>query len=143
MIIVDTNVVSELMKSKDQRDARVVTWLDGQTLSAVYTTVTTVAEIMAGLAIMPDGRRRTELLRSAQTIFDTAINGRILPFDHAAALVFSDIQAERRAAGRPIADMDALILSIARVHGATLATRNIRDFADSGVDLVDPWTDAS
>ena len=142
MIILDTNVISDLMKPDGLCDPRVASLLDEQVAASIYTTAITVAEVFAGLAIMPGGKRRNRSHATARRIFEHSMNGRILAFDKDAALVFADVLAERRAAGRPIADMDALILSITRTHGAALAKRNVRDFAESGVMLVNPRTDA-
>lgn len=97
------------------------------------------AEILYGLSLLPVGRRRTALVKAAQDVFDR-LSGRILSFDSAAAATFAEIASTRRRIGRPIGEADAQIAAIARVHKAAVATRDVRDFADCGIDVVSPWT---
>ena len=138
MIVLDTNIVSEMMRPAPE--ALVVAWLTSQAASGLFTTALTQAEVLYGLTLLPEGRRREELFAAARPIFDEDLSGRILPFDSHAALIYPDIVAGRRQAGRPISQVDAQIASIARSRGARLATRNVRDFEDCGLVLVDPWT---
>ena len=137
MIIIDTNVLSELMKPNP--DATVVGWVGARAREDLFTTSITMAEIMYGLEAMPAGKKRETRLRIATTMFDVAFAQRIMAFDADAALEFAAIVASRRRAGRPIQMPDAQIAAIARANRMAVATRNVRDFADCGVDLIDPW----
>lgn len=137
MIVLDTNVVSELMK-RDPYPA-VFAWASSHPSVDVFTTTITMAEVLYGIERLPHGKRRNELLREAESIFAEDFAGRILAFDESAARMFAVIAARRRAQGRPIHEPDAQIAAIARVHGATLATRNMGDFEGCGVRLVNPW----
>lgn len=137
MIVLDTNVLSELMKP--EASEAVVAWTSAQERASVFTTVITLAEIMYGIEIMPPGRRREARLQLATEIFQDDLADRVLPFDPAAALAFATIVAARRRAGTPIQPLDGQIAAIARANGMAVATRNVRDFADCGVDLINPW----
>jgi predicted nucleic acid-binding protein len=108
-------------------------------LTALFTTTITEAELLYGIASLPTGRRRRLLEAFVIQTLEEDFGGRILPFDSAAAREFAPIAAIRLRAGRPISDADARIAAIARSRGAALATRNISDFADCGIALVDPW----
>ena len=139
MIVVDTNVISELVG----RNAAlaVVAWMDLNPADSLYTTAITEAELLFGLAVMPAGRRKSELERATQTMLSRLFEGRVLPFDRAAAAAYAELAAERRRVGRNFRGADLQIASIARARSAdAIATRNIRDFAGCGVPLVDPWT---
>jgi hypothetical protein len=133
MIVLDTNVLSEEMKPAPA--PAVHYWLSRQSPLELFTTAVTEAEIMYGIAIKP--QRKRELETAAQSIL-ALFSGRILPFDSQAAREFAQIAAERRRLGRPIEDFDAQIAAIARARGRTLATRDVGDFADTGVTLIDP-----
>lgn len=137
MIVLDTNVLLELMKPEASR--AVLTWVGGQARDDMYTSAITLGEIMFGLEIMPHGRKRDVRLQLADEIFGIDFAGRILPFDVTAARAFAVIAATRRRAGRPIEMPDAQIAAIARAHRMAVATRNVADFADCGVDLINPW----
>ncbi|MBN9020886.1 MAG: type II toxin-antitoxin system VapC family toxin [Rhizobiales bacterium] len=137
MIVLDTNVLLELMKPEASR--AVLTWVGGQARDDLYTSAITLGEIMFGLEIMPHGRKRDVRLQLADEIFGIDFAGRILPFDVTAARAFAVIAATRRRAGRPIEMPDAQIAAIARAHRMAVATRNVADFADCGVDLINPW----
>ena len=137
MIILDTNVVSELLRPAP--DPRVVAWLAAEDGAAVHLTAVSEAELRLGIAILPDGRRREALAEAVEGILIEEFRGRILPFDSAAATAYAAIVAVRHAAGRPISQFDAQIAAIAQVHGAGLATRNLRDFEGCDVDVIDPW----
>jgi len=137
MIILDTNVISELMRPKP--DAAVLAWLGEQPIAGVFTTTLTQAEIFYGLALLPEGRRRDDLTAAARPIFEIDLVGRVLPFDTDAADAYPAIAAGRRHSGHPISQIDAQIAAIARSRGARLATRNVADFADCGITVVDPW----
>lgn len=137
MIVLDTNVLSELMRSRPE--PMVASWLGAQPTMSLFITAVTEAEILYGLALLPQGRRRDDLLAAARSLFDEEFAGRILPFDSDAAAAYSVIAADRRPAGRPISQFDAQIAAIVRSRGGTLATRNTADFIDCGIELIDPW----
>ena len=137
MIVLDTNVVSELMRPRPS--AEVVRWLAAQSAIALHTTSVTEAEIFLGIESLPAGKRRAGMLESAQQMFEVEFGRRILPFDSRAAKEYARIAAERRRAGRPISQFDAQIASIAAGARAALATRNVTDFEGCGVRLVNPW----
>jgi predicted nucleic acid-binding protein len=137
MIVLDTNVLSELMRPKP--DDGVIVWIKGHSASRLFTTSVTQAEIFHGILLLAPGRRRTALQEAAEAMFAEDLGGRVLPFGSDAALPYARIAAARRRAGRPISHFDAQIAAISVVHGAVLATRNVLDFEGCGVDLVDPW----
>lgn len=137
MIILDTNVLSELMRAKPV--SSVVEWLDDQPARNVYLTSITRAEILFGIELLPKGKRREAIARVAEAMFEQDFDGRILPFGSHAAAAYASIAAERQRAGRPVATFDAQIAAIARVSGAVLATRNVRDFDGYGVDVMNPF----
>ena len=137
MIVLDTNVVSELMRARP--DIGVLDWMDGQPAAGLFTTTLTQAEIFYGLALLPDGRRRDALIAAARPIFEIDLAGRILSFDGHAAMAYPVIAVRRRSAGQPISQVDGQIAAIVASRGARLATRNGRDFVDCGIVVVDPW----
>jgi len=139
VIVLDTNVISELMRAEP--DAGMLAWIARQAMAGLFTTTLTQAEIYYGLALLPEGRRRETLLAAVQPMFDVDLAGRILPFDTDAALAYPAIAAGRRWSGQPISQIDAQIAAIVRSRGARLATRNIRDFEHCGIAMVDPWTE--
>ncbi len=139
MTILDTNVISEAMLSSP--DPKVLEWLSAQPREQLFTTTVSLAEILFGLELLPPGKRRRDLLATAETMFAKLFPGRLLAFDDSAARSFPIIAAGRRMRGRPIATFDAEIAAIARVHDATLATRNTADFEGCGIRLVNPWVD--
>lgn len=136
MIVVDTNVTSELMKPAPS--SAVSAWVQARSASDLYTTSITLAEIHYGIERLPEGRRK-ELLRTiAEEVF-SAFAENILPFDTSAAIEYARIVSDRDRAGAPIDGFDAQIASICRTHDAALATRNVKDFEGTGIDVVDPW----
>ncbi|KAF1687312.1 VapC toxin family PIN domain ribonuclease [Pseudoxanthomonas broegbernensis] len=137
MIVLDTNILSELIRAIPE--PRVVAWLEAQTMDVLFTTAVSRGEMLYGVCILPAGRHRDALLHEVEAIFSTDMAGRVLPYDSAAAEVHATLAAMRRAQGRPISQSDAMIASIARSRGAMLATRNVRDFEDCGVTVIDPW----
>jgi predicted nucleic acid-binding protein len=137
MIVLDTNVLSELMRPRPS--AAVVRWIEQQLATEIYTTVITKAEILYGIELTPKGKRRESLLAVAEAMFAEELAGRVLGFDEDAARVFAQIAACRRGLGKPISQADAQIAAIARVHGGALATRNVADFEECGLRLIDPW----
>lgn len=138
MIVLDTNVVSELMKPAP--DARVIRRLAAWPIGRVCTTAVTEAEILVGVARLPEGKRKESLRTQADGVFAEDFADRVLSFDSAAARLFAAIVGRRLRAGRPIAQLDAQIAAIALAHDAAVATRNVADFAECGVAVIDPWT---
>jgi len=140
MILLDTNVLSELMRPSPER--RVVKWLDARCDSDLWISAVTVAEIRLGLSLLPDGARKTLLLELAKQMFDEDFSERCLPFDCEAALQYGFIVSERTRQGHPISVEDAQIAAIALTSRLVLATRNVKDFTGiKGLRVVDPWTD--
>ena len=117
----------------------VFAWVSSHPPADLFTTTITMAEVLYGMERLPNGKRRDQLLREAESIFVKDFAGRILTFDESAARMFAVIATRRRAQGRPIHELDAQIAAIVRVHGATLATRNTADFEGCGVRVVNPW----
>lgn len=138
MIVLDTNVVSELMRVDPA--AQVASWVRRQRRGSLTTTVVTVGEIRYGLARLPDGRR-TVALREAADEMLASFADRLLPYDPSAADMYGLICAARERLGHPIGALDAQIAAICRSRGAGLATRNTKDFRDTGLEIVDPWKD--
>lgn len=137
MIVLDTNVLSELMRPAPA--GAVLRWISTQATASLYTTSITQAEIVHGLALLPRGKRRRALQDAATATFDQDFAGRILGFGADAAAPYAQIAADRQAQGRPISQFDAQIAAIVLSAGATLATRNGSDFVGCGIKLVDPW----
>ena len=140
MVLLDTNVVSELMR--DTPSAEVLSWMDERPTRELFLTAVTEAEIRTGIAILPSGERQRSLADAAERALGVLFAGRILPFDSGAARAYADIAATSRAAGRPISQSDCQIAAIARSSGMAVATRNVRDFAVTGIEVIDPWSDA-
>lgn len=140
MIVLDTNVLSELMRSEPA--AAVFAWVAAQPRATFCTTSVSKAEILYGIAALPEGRRRQTLAAAAEAMFAEDFAGRVLPFDEAAAAQYAEIVAARRRGGRPIEAFDAQIAATARVAGARIATRDVGEFADCGLTLVNPWETA-
>ena len=138
MIILDTNVLSALMRRVPE--AVVVAWLDRQPAQSVWITSVTLFEARLGLALLPQGKRRRSLETSFARLVEDDLENRILDFDPVAATSAADLAAERQRKGRPVDVRDTLIAGIALARRATLATRNVRHFADLKVPVVDPWT---
>ena len=137
MIIIDTNVVSELMRSNP--DPAVLAWFAGHAADALFLTAISEAELRTGAAILPAGQRRDRLVGAIDAMIDQDFAGRILPFDSPAARKYAEIAAARRAAGKPIMDADCQIAAIVRACGAAIATRNAKDFEGCGIDIINPW----
>ena len=136
MYVFDTNVVSEMMKASVASSVRA--WVSAVPRDKLFTTAITSAEIFAGIARLPAGRRRDGLQSSAETVFRQSFAGRVLPFDEARA--FASVTAGRRAVGRPIDEFDGQIAAISLVARFALVTRNVSDFEQCGLVVVDPWT---
>lgn len=138
MIVVDTNVISELMRSVPS--PVVVDWVRRQRQSELCTTAVTVAEIRYGLERLPSGRRKNDLLEAVGEIF-RSFGDYVFPFDTAAAGHYARIVTYRNSAARPIDGFDGQIAAICRARGADLATRNVKDFQGTGIKIIDPWQD--
>lgn len=137
MIVLDTNVISEIFRPHP--NPRVAAWLESLAGEVAITAVT-LAELLAGVRRLPDGQRRTALAARIEAALEPYRDGQsILSFDGAAAEQYADVLLARENAGLPISTADAQIAAICRTHHATCATRNLKDFADTGVELVDPW----
>ena len=137
MIVLDTNVISELMRVTPAHP--VLAWMALQQPDDLFTSSINVAEILYGIELLPKGKRRDGLLHEAHTTFARTFAGRILSFDERAARAFSVLVAGRRLRGRPIQIADGQIVAIAKANDATLATRNVGDLEGCGVKLVNPW----
>lgn len=137
MIILDTNVVSALMR--EDPDPIATDWLDHQPSFSIWTTSITIHEISVGLALLPVGRRQMALRKSFDAALQEDLQNRVLDFDSAAALAASAITARRQRSGSIIDIRDTQIAGIATARRATLATRNARHFADLEIPVVDPW----
>ncbi|MDR2637327.1 MAG: type II toxin-antitoxin system VapC family toxin [Zoogloeaceae bacterium] len=137
MIVLDTCLLSEVLRPAPA--VKVLTWLETQPRTALFTTAITRGELLYGVRLLPEGQRKAALLEAVQAIFSADLAGRVLGFDDAAADVYAEIAASRKVAGRPISQFDAMIAAIARSRGARLATRNVRDFAGCGIEIIDPW----
>jgi toxin FitB len=137
MIILDTNVISELIRATS--DPGVLAWVNSRPSTQVATTAITAAELYYGVARLPAGQRRQQLAVAVSGLLNDALRGRIVPFDERAARRYADVITERENVGRPIEVPDAQIAAICRELGAVLATRNTKDFEETGVELVDPW----
>ena len=138
MIILDTNVVSEPLKPTP--DATVVRWLNAQAPHTLYLTSVSLAELLSGIATLPNGRRRDALKLALHAQMLPLFEGRVLPFDTVAAQALADVNARATAAGNPISFADCAIAAMASAHGFMVATRNTRDFRDSGIEIINPWT---
>jgi len=137
MIVLDTNVVSEMMKTAPS--PAVTAWIEAQPQTDTYVTAVTRAEIFYGIELLPSGKRRDAIADAAERLFEQRIATPILPFDSDAARIFGKLAATQRRLGRPMDFMDAQIAAIALSRRAAIATRDIADFANCGVRVVNPW----
>ena len=140
MIILDTNVLGALMRSVP--DAAVVSWLDRQPAESIWITSITLFEARFGLALLPSGRRRQRLESEFDRLLREDLENRVLDFDSAAAAEAAALAAARQKGGRPVDMRDTQIAGIVLARHATLATRNVRHFADLEISIVDPWISA-
>lgn len=138
MFVLDTNVVSELMRERPNPD--VLRWMDDQFTDNLFVTSITEAEVRTGIAILPEGERQRGLAAAAERLFGVFFEERILPFDSDAAKAYAMLAAERRATGRPISQSDCQIAAIAYSRGASVATRDVNDFKGSGAEVINPWS---
>ncbi len=137
MIVLDTNVLSELLRATP--DQRVLDWIDRQPVSHIYTTVISRAEMTLGILAMVESSKKNKLTQAAQFLLETNLAGRQLPFDEAAADEFAKLSVDLKRVGRPMGTFDGMIAAIVRSRGARLVTRNAKDFMHSGCELIDPW----
>ena len=137
MIVIDTDVVSELMRPAPA--PAVLDWFAVQAGTDLFLSAVSEAELRAGAAYLPPGRRREALVAAIDAMVAEDFAGRLLPFDGPAAKSYALIAAARRTAGQPIAEADCQIAAIARAHGAAVATRNVADFLGCGITVIDPW----
>lgn len=138
MFILDTNILSELMEPKGA--VQVLEWVDTVPRKDLFTTALNQGEILYGIAIMPEGRKRTQFIAAADAMFSHDFRGRILSFDERAAGHFADITARRKRLGRRVGVLDSQIAAIARAHEMTIVTRNARHFQNCDVPIVNPWS---
>jgi predicted nucleic acid-binding protein len=137
MILLDTNVISEVMKTRPE--PQVMAWIDSKDPDELATCTIVLAELLSGLDLMPVGSRQRRLREKAEYMFSALFANRVFDFDVSAARMFGTVLGIRTSMGRPIDDMDALIGATALSNGATLATRNISDFEHCGIPLINPW----
>lgn len=137
MIILDTNVVSEL--SAPVPSPNVIAWIASQPATDLYITSVIEAEILAGSERMPQGRRRSQVAAANARVINEVLGGRVLPFDRNAARHYAQIRAHRERIGHPIGRMDCMIAAIAQAHQAAVATRDTGGFAHCGIPLINPW----
>lgn len=139
MLILDTNIISEMMRPVPNE--RAAAWIDAQPLDQMALTAVTVAELLYGLDRLPDGRRKVDLSGRLDAVLRRGFGGRVLPFDHAAAQAYAHLKGDRDRAGRPLVGYDAMIVAIAQTHRAGIVTRNVDDFEGCGVTIINPWVD--
>jgi predicted nucleic acid-binding protein len=137
VIILDTNVVSEPMKPDGDR--AVQAWLDEQIAETLYLTSVSLSELLLGVDLLPDGKRKVGLAAALQELLATLFGTRVLPFDQQAATIYATLVSRARAAGRAISMADGQIAAIASVHGFTVATRDTAPFVAAGLPVVNPW----
>jgi predicted nucleic acid-binding protein len=137
MLILDTNILSAMMSARPV--PQVAAWVAGQKIDLLFTASVCQAEILSGLAIMPQSRRREALEVAARAMFTEDFEGRVLPFDMPAAVAYAEIFAARRLAGRPTATLDLMVAAVARSHSASVVTRDGSGFAGCGLTVINPW----
>lgn len=137
MIVLDTNVISEVFRPAP--NPTVLRWVETQDGHELFTTAISEAEIFREIEFMPAGRRRANLMAATEAYFREDLAGKILSFDSVAARHFAEIAAIRKRKGLPLKEFDLQIAAVVRTFGASLATRNTKDFELSGIELIDPW----
>jgi predicted nucleic acid-binding protein len=137
VIVLDSNVISELMRLCPE--PRILAWVDGLDPNAVVIAAMNKAEILHGLSRLPDGRRKQELHQGWDGLMAEMFTGRVLPFTSEAAHWYAELLRRRERMGRPMATADAVIAATAPAHGAALATRDVADYSDIGLELINPW----
>ena len=139
MIVLDTNIISSLMRTEPE--TRIISWLDQQTEPSVWVTAVSIFELRYGIEILPESSRRRQLEREFTRVIGTDLENRILPLDDNAAAAAASIAAQRKQSGRPVEIRDTLIAGIVVSRRADFATRNVRDFQDLDIRVIDPWGD--
>lgn len=139
MLVLDTNILSAMMSAEPVR--KVADWLLDQPSEDLFTAAVCQAEILSGIAILPNGRRRAVLEEAARAMFADDFHGRVLPFDTEAAAAYAEVFADRRKVGRPAGTVDLMLAAIARVREASVVTRNVADFEGVGLTIINPWGD--
>ncbi len=139
MILLDTCVVSEPLKPRP--DTRVLNWLDDQAAESLYLSTVSLAELLAGVAALPAGRRRSSLSEELSHVIDRLFEGRVLAFDRDAAVEFPLIVTAARKRGFTISFADAQIAAVAATHGFSIATRDTGPFIATGLSVTDPWNE--
>lgn len=137
MILIDTNIISELMKPAP--DTNVIQWIDRQDIAKLFVSTITIAEISYGLNVLPEGNRRLNLEHAFNKAILEAFDNRILAFDESAAHNYGKIMSYRKKLGQPLGIPDGQIAAIASTQKAALATRNVRDFINCGLKLINPF----
>jgi toxin FitB len=137
MILIDTNVISEAMRL--QPNQAVIAWLNAQAWDSLFLCTPVLAELHHGIGRLANGQRKDFLTRALDRIENELYNGRILSFDQLAAASYGRLAVKREQQGRRLGQMDALIAAIALTHGAILATRDASDFADLGIEVINPF----
>lgn len=137
MIIIDTNVISEMMKPSPL--TAVLDWFNEQEAVSLYLTTITIGEIGYGIRALPDGKRRRSLTEGFEALLKAAFEFRILDFDEAAARRYGDVMGDRKKIGRPLASLDGQIIAIAQANGCAVVTRNVRDFEGCGLTMINPF----
>lgn len=137
MIVLDTNVVSEAIKPG--RDETVIGWLDNQSAETLYLTATSLSELLLGVAIMPEGKRKNNISAGLDALLAKLFGSRVLPYDREAAIAYSVLVGTTRRAGKAVSMPDGQIGAIARVHGFAVATRDTAPFLALGINVIDPW----
>jgi len=137
MIILDTNVLSECWRKSP--NIQVLTWLAAQPQASLFTTTVVESEILYGVQLLADGARKDALSLAVKAVFNDNLTGRVLTYDRDAARSYAEIASNRKKMGKPISQFDAMIAAVAHSRGATLATRNVKDFEGCAIQLVDPW----
>jgi predicted nucleic acid-binding protein len=139
MFLVDTNILSAIVSPN--LPPPINAWMAGTPQRFIYTATICQAEMLGGIAVLPDGRRRRQLAIAARTMFDDYFASRIWPFDVDAAEAYAEIFAARRRGGRHVEPPDLMIAAIALARGASVVTRNVSDFDGCGVTVIDPWNE--
>ena len=137
MVVIDTSIVSELMSAEPS--AEVLAWMDDRSARELFVTAVTEAEVRTGIAVLPEGRRRRGLAEACERALGSLFAGPVLSFDGGAARACAEIASARRVLGRPVSQAYCQIAAIARSCGMAVATRNVRDFEDMGIEILDPW----
>jgi predicted nucleic acid-binding protein len=137
VIVLDTNVVSEPMRPHGHPAVR--TWLDQQVAETLYLTATSLSELLMGVEILPDGKRKEGLAKALSELIQSLFESRVLPFDQEAARAYAPLVSRARAAGQAISVADGQIAAIAALHRFTVATRDTAPFVAAGVPVINPW----